>query len=353
MESYEEILERMERTYREESGHCAGDVTDTGLRLKVLAGELYRLRAEIAWLRRQAFPDTAEGQWLDRHGNQRGVPRQEGTHAVGSIVFSRYLPLSFDVVIPKGTVCASSGELPVEYETTEEAVLAAGSLTVSAAARAAAAGPGGNLAAGRINTLVTPATGVNYVTNTVPFTGGRDREEDEAYRLRVLAAYREGSSGTNAAAYRDVALAYPGITSAAVKPRVNGAGTVGVYVWGQGSAPSAAVIQGLSAEFENRRELGVAVSVQAATAVSVAVTLRLRVAAGADSEKALADAEAAIRRHFAGLGVGSPVYKLDLERAVLAAAPVTGLEWGLNVHDVAGDPAKIPVPGTVSVEELT
>lgn len=63
MESYEEILQRMEDAYEQESGHRAEDVSDTGLRLKVLAGELYRLRAQVAWLERQAFPQTASGEW--------------------------------------------------------------------------------------------------------------------------------------------------------------------------------------------------------------------------------------------------------------------------------------------------
>ena len=84
----------------------------------------------MEWLERQAFPQTATGKQLDLHGAQRGVLRKQAEKAAGVVSFSRYLPLSFDLVVPKGTVCATSGEPVVEYATTEEAVLQAGELTV-------------------------------------------------------------------------------------------------------------------------------------------------------------------------------------------------------------------------------
>ena len=78
MESYEDIVKRMEDAYREESGQEVEAVSDLGLRLRVLAGELYRLQAGMDWLWRQAFPQTATGEQLDRHGAQRGLARREG-----------------------------------------------------------------------------------------------------------------------------------------------------------------------------------------------------------------------------------------------------------------------------------
>lgn len=353
MESYEDILKRMEEAYERESGHRAEDVSDTGLRLKVLAGELYRLRAEIAWVARQAFPDTAAGEWLDRHGDQRGVPRREAESAAGKITFTRYLPLSFDLTIPKGTVCASSGESPVEYETTEDRVLAAGELSVEAPARAVVSGAAGNAAAGVINTLVSPVTGINYISNRSAFTGGREREGDEDYRPRVLAAYGDLPNGTNSAFYRDAALRWEGISAAGVVPRENGAGTVGVYVWGRGAAPSDEVLRGLSAEFERRREIGVTVTVRAATVKEVNVTARLQFLPGTDGAKACADVKSALERYFAGLSVGSPVYVSELQRAALNAAPVVRAEWGSTLRDVAASPSVLPTAGTITVEELT
>ena len=109
MESFERILQRMEEEYERESGCKVEDVSEAGIRLRVLAGELYRLSASLDWLERQAFPQTATGEQLDLHGAQRGVVRREAVKAGGTVTFSRYLPLAFDLVVPQGTVCATSG----------------------------------------------------------------------------------------------------------------------------------------------------------------------------------------------------------------------------------------------------
>lgn len=350
MESYEEILQRMEDAYEQESGHRAEDVSDTGLRLKVLAGELYRLRAQIAWLERQAFPQTASGEWLDRHGAQRGVIRREAAKAKGVITFSRYLPLSFDLLIPKGAVCAVPGDEPVEYVTTQEAVLPEGALSVDVPAQAAAGGASGNAAAGYINAMVMPVNGINYVTNKQAFTGGRERESEEAFRARVLDAYRNLPSGSNAAYYRDVALSLEGVGAAGAKPRINGANTVGVYVWGVDGPPEEALLERLRQEYELRRELGVTVTVQAAQAQAVNVNARLRFPPEVDSVRALEEAEAAVREYLNSRALGDPVYVADLQRVILEAAPAVGLEFSSSVRDVEGDPGRIPTAGTVSLE---
>ena len=75
LESYKEILERMRAKYIEESGNKPEDVSDIGIRLRVMAGEVYRLQARMDWLWKQAFPETADGAQLDLHGAQRGLVR--------------------------------------------------------------------------------------------------------------------------------------------------------------------------------------------------------------------------------------------------------------------------------------
>ena len=198
MDKFEEILRRMEETYERESGCKIEDVSDVGLRMRALAGELYRLEASMEWLERQAFPQTATGKQLDLHGAPRGVLRKPARKAAGVVSFSRYLPLSFDLVVPKGTVCATSGEPVVEYATTEEAVLQAGELTVDVPVEAVVAGAAGNAAAGYVTTLVGAPVGINYAANESPITGGQDPEEDEAYRKRILDAWAHSPNGPNA-----------------------------------------------------------------------------------------------------------------------------------------------------------
>lgn len=353
METFEELLRSMEAAYRAQSGHEAEDVSDTGLRLRVLAGELYRLWAKLQWLRREAFPQTATGDRLDLHGEQRGIIRKEAAHAVGTITFSRYLPMSFDLVIPQGTVCATSGEEPVEYETMEETVLTAGEVSVDAPARAVLGGRAGNCASGRITVLTAVPAGINYCVNREAFTGGADPEDDEAYRARILAAYAQPDNGTNAAYYKEIALAQPGVTSAQVVPRGGGDGTVNIYLWGEGTAPGEEMVEAVKAAFEKRRELGITVDVMAASARKVNVGILFKVPAGADYAAAEALVQQAIRDLFAKKQVGDPVYLTEYSRAALDAVPAIQMQFSSGVRDAPAADAVMPVIGNLVTGEIT
>lgn len=334
MDKFEGILRRMEETYERESGCKIEDVSDVGLRMRALAGELYRLEASMEWLERQAFPQTATGKQLDLHGAQRGVLRKQAEKAAGVVSFSRYLPLSFDLVVPKGTVCATSGEPVVEYATTEEAVLQAGELTVDVPVEAVVPGAAGNAAAGYVTTLVGAPVGINYAANERPITGGQDPEEDEAYRKRILDAWAHSPNGTNADYYREIALNREGITSVQVVPRSSGAGTVALYVWGEDAAPSSDTIDALKADLDAQREVGVTVTVQAARAVQVSVLVNIQLSEELDLEQAKEDIEAALREFFKGLGVGDGYLLTDISRVVLSAVPVEKLEFPSTMRDV-------------------
>jgi uncharacterized phage protein gp47/JayE len=321
LESYESILERMRRTYTEKSGWVPEEVSDTGLKLQVLAGELYRLQARVEWLKRQAFPQTADGAQLDLHGAQRGVVRREAQRAAGTLSFCRYIPLSFDLVIPKGTVCASYGEEAVEYETIQEGVLAPGEVAVDIPAQAVEGGAKGNAAASYINTLVSEVNGVNYVVNTAAFTGGLDPEEDEAYRERILESYRLAGQTGSAVWYEALALEQEGVGSAQAVPREEGPGTVAVYVWGDGAAPAAGVLSGLTEKLNQEREVGVTVTVKAAAVKKIGVMGFLEVRPGAVFDQARDRALAAVTAWFARRKIGDPVYLGDLSRVILEADP--------------------------------
>ncbi len=352
MDNFDTILERMKDTYREMSCHDADDVSDTGLRLRVMAGELTRLMAELEWLRRQAFPQTATGRWLDAHGEARGVARKEAQKATGTLQFTRYIPLTFDVVIPAGTVCCTSGSSPLEYETVRDGVLAAGEVNVEVPAQAVLGGEESNVSSGKVNTMISVPTGVNYVTNTTAFSGGRGTEGDEDYRARVLSAYQYLPNGSNAAYYRDAAMSCPGVGSAGAVPKINGANTVGVYLWGEGSAPTSEVIGNVEKKLNSLREIGVTVTVQAATAQTVNVTCRVKLKDGADFESASAAVKEAVTAYFAGLSVGSPVYLTELEQLALNAAPIIQFEFPSTLRDISASQSVIPVLGDVSVEVI-
>lgn len=55
-ETYESILSRMQGRFQELAGFPADDASDIGIRLKVLAGELFSACTNLDWLKRQVFP---------------------------------------------------------------------------------------------------------------------------------------------------------------------------------------------------------------------------------------------------------------------------------------------------------
>lgn len=353
METYEEILERMEKTYEQESGCKVEDVSEVGLRLRVLAGELYRLDASLDWLERQAFPQTATGEQLDLHGAQRGVTRRAATKATGVVSFSRYLPLSFDLVVPKGTVCATSGDPVVEYETTVEAVLKSGDLTIEVPVEAVVAGTSGNAAAGYVTTLVNPPVGINYAANETPITGGQDPEEDEEYRVRVLDAYAHSPNGANADYYREIALRQEGITLAKVIPQANGKGTVTLYIWGEDASPSAETVQAVQDMLNQQREIGVTVTVKAAKKAPISVMVKLKLPEEVDFQWATEQTKAAINAFFETRGIGEGFFLMELTRVVLNAVPAEAVEYSSSMIDEAGLEGYVIRPSSVIVEELT
>ena len=115
----EEIYEEMLSVFRSETGLAAIPAGDLSLRLYALAAQVYGLYAQARWLSAQCFPQTAQGEWLDRHAALRGLSRREAARAQGMIRFSVRTAAATDLPIPKGTVCTTA-EL-IRFETTEEA----------------------------------------------------------------------------------------------------------------------------------------------------------------------------------------------------------------------------------------
>ena len=85
-----------------------------------------------------------------------------------------------------------------------------------------------------------------------------------------------GGSGANAGYYQEIALAQPGVTLAQAVPRAGGAGTVTVYLWGEGAAPSGEIIAAVQAELEAQREIGVTVTVTAAQVLNLPIPVKVK-----------------------------------------------------------------------------
>jgi len=174
----------------------------------------------VDWLSLQLLPDTAETEWLDRHGaiwltNSDGTKgRKQATFASGIAAFEG----------TNGTVVPISSQLDgtVGYETTAEITLGTG--PSEAPVRALDPGAVGNMNEGDALSATIP--GVDTVT-VVTMTGGVDTENDDDLRARILHRIQNPPMGGAVADYVTWALACPGVTRAWAAPE-QGIGTITV-----------------------------------------------------------------------------------------------------------------------------
>jgi uncharacterized phage protein gp47/JayE len=192
----------------------------------------------LDWLSLQLLPDTAETEWLDRHGdiwlvNSDGsTGRKMATLATGSASFQGIID---GTVVPTGTQLQSAVGMPagsdspyqvVTYETLEDITTSAFSL-VQGSIRALDPGSFGNLPMDTPLSISTPVPGVSTTVTVVSMTGGTDNETDEQLRARILQRIRNPPMGGAVADYVAWALAVPGVTRAWAAPE-QGIGTITV-----------------------------------------------------------------------------------------------------------------------------
>ncbi|MGN0478869.1 MAG: baseplate J/gp47 family protein [Hominenteromicrobium sp.] len=345
--NFEEIYARMAQTYASLAGFEPDDASDAGIRLRVLAGEIYTALCALETVRDAAFPQTAAGEALDLHAGERGLARKPAVRAKGTLTFSRGTPLTYDVEIPCGTVCAASGAA-AEFETTEAAVLAAGELSVTAAAQAVTGGRAFNAAVHAVDTLVTPPAGIESVRNDTAFSGGSDEESDDALRRRLLASYSVLPNGANSETYRRAALQIPGVEHVNVVPRANGIGTVAVYLYGDRAAVTEETVTAVQTVLDALREINVDVTVAAAEPVSKRVTMYIVPKDGCGFSDVKAICEEAVRAYFDTLSVGDPFVAAAVVGAIMQTGAVKNCSLPASVTDYAAAADEIVVPGEIT-----
>ena len=313
------------------------------------AAQLQTLYIYADWALAQSFPQTAAGEYLDRHAALRGLARKAGEKAHGVLRFRIDLAREDDVSIPAGTVCSTAGL--VRFVTLEDAAIAAGSLYADAPAQAESAGSAGNAAVQTVTVLTQAPVGVAGVTNMAAFVGGSDGETDEALRQRVLSSFVRLPNGANAAFYEQRALSHAGVRAVSVIPRENGIGTVGVVIAAEDGVPSDTLVAEVQADIQKVREIAVDVTVRAPSAQAVAVTAALTPKAGASFDEAKAAVTSALAAYFGGGMLGKSVYRAALGNVIYGTGLVENYTISAPAADVAGAADRLPVLGTLRLTE--
>lgn len=349
--SYEEILGRIEDRYEQISGEQPDSLSDCGIRLRMLAAELYSLIGSIEWIKKQMLPDTATGEQLDLFAAQRGLSRISGSRATGRISFRLDTPVEYDLLIPAGTICTTS-DGGLNYVVAEDLTLYQGDSFVFGTAYAQHSGKAYNIDAGRLTTIVTYFSAGLRIDNSSGFRGGTDDEDDESLRKRIIASYGNISNGVNEAYYKKLALSVPGVYSASASRDNVSTPIIRIYVAGQGGTVPADVLSQVQALVSENRCAGISAVAADANISQVNVTLKISPAQGVSYDTAKDNAEAAVRSFFGQLKLGDPLILAELGSAIINAPGVANYTFE-NMTDLTIGSSAIFVLGSLSVSQMS
>jgi uncharacterized phage protein gp47/JayE len=179
----------------------------------------------LDWLALQLLPDTAEAEWLDRHGDiwlvnaDGSVGRKVATFSTGTATF---IGPQFGATVPQYTQLFYAG---LGFQTLAEII--ADDTGGDAPIQALDPGSAGNLPAGTVISLASSVPNIASAVTVVSMQGGADTETDDELRARVLQRIREPPMGGDASDYVNWALRVPGVTRAWCSQEM-GIGTVSV-----------------------------------------------------------------------------------------------------------------------------
>lgn len=351
MKSFEEIYNEMKEAFAERTGFAPNESCDSSVRLYVLASQVHALLTQAEWVLAQSFPQTAQGEYLDYHAFSRGIERGAAKRAQGVIRFAAQESAAVESSIAAGTVCLTSSG--VRFETKEDAVLAVGESWVDVPAQAVEAGAEGNVVAGAITLMSAPSVGIVQCSNTAPFVGGSDAEDDASLRARILESYQRLPNGANAAYYEREAMSFSAVAAAKAVGRARGIGTVDVYVSVDGGVPSEELLAEIQAALSAKREIGVDVQVLAPTVKTVDVSVGLSAAENETFETVQARVESAIRAFFTGALLGENVLTARLGALIYGVEGVENCHILAPASDVSAAETELPVLGTLTLTQLS
>jgi uncharacterized phage protein gp47/JayE len=188
----------------------------------------------IDWLALQLIPDTAETEWLDRHGdiwlvNADGTTgRKLATLSGGTVNITAALPyITIPIYSQLSAIMSGTGGGSMAYETLQEIVTAPNLIPVPCQVRALDPGTMGNLNPGDTMSFNPSILNVQDAV-VVIVDGGTDTETDDELRVRVLERIRQPPMGGAANDYVRWAKGVAGVTRAWCMPLEMGIGTVTV-----------------------------------------------------------------------------------------------------------------------------
>lgn len=200
-----------------------GRASNIGVIAAEVAGEIDDVHQHIAWQAKQRFTKTADLEGLKRIAAEFGLSRHDPVAASGAITITG----TNGAELLAGTVWLHTGGQA--YVTTETVTIADGTAIVAALAQEP--GTQGNLAAGQTLSLSSPVAGIaGTAAVTTAFVDGREIEDIESFRARILFRQANPPMGGNGPDYVRWSTDIAGADGVWITQMAMGLGTVSVRI---------------------------------------------------------------------------------------------------------------------------
>ncbi|MBZ6386809.1 baseplate J/gp47 family protein [Pantoea piersonii] len=310
---------------------------------------------------------TCSGEDLDSWMADFGFRRLSAVQATGIVTFSRFTAAepAFIRTGTRITTTDGSQAYAVVEDLTSAAwdasqggyTIARGVVSLTVPVRADTAGAAGNAQAGTVTVIVGSIPYVDFVMNNAPFTGGKDAEQDDAFRARFVLWIASLSKSTRAAAGYALSSIQAGVTYTLTENTTyEGLAKPGYFyaVVDDGSGePSDSFIEQACTAVEAVRGFTVSFGVFRPVKRLANVTLTVITDASADHAAVVRLVQAAIRTYINSLSLGQLLAYTQLVKVAYNASPlitnVTSLALNNGNADLAASEKEVIRPGTVTV----
>lgn len=164
------------------------------------------------WILRQAFADTADSAYLEKHAAKYGIYRKTATFAGGKVrvrgAVGATVPVGQQINVGDKVYLAAESAVIGTLGSTEIAVIA----TVAGSAQ--------NQTAETAATLQSVPAGIDSSAVLLTMVGGTDAESDESLLARYEERLRRPAAGGNQYDFRNWCLEVPGVVDAFIYPCV-------------------------------------------------------------------------------------------------------------------------------------
>jgi len=174
------------------------------------------LYLDLDSVQKNAYAETAGGDWLDMLVAERGLSRKASTRAVKKGIFNIQVPVG-------SRFSALTGSGYLTYKAIEFVEQISGEYAYKMECETV--GEVGNNYSGQL-IAVDYVTGLSSAQLTDLLSGGTEEETDASLRERYFATFDVASFGGNIASYRNTILAIEGVGAVQVYPAWQGGGTV-------------------------------------------------------------------------------------------------------------------------------